>query len=152
MYISKGLNKAIPSIGLAALLAVSCAPNVQPEQAECSPGKESSACHPAETEPAPAAAIESPEPAITEETVVAEPVPEIEPEPVKDYANARDLQEALTRHCEGLSDAFIDGKAGPNTIKMLIKFQKAYDLVPDGIIGVQTTKALNSDVNGKCSA
>ncbi|WP_412098993.1 peptidoglycan-binding protein [Defluviimonas sp. D31] len=60
------------------------------------------------------------------------------------------LQIQLQRHCSGLSANFADGINGPATKRALIRFQRAYGLIPDGIFGPATAQALASSPNGRC--
>ena len=63
---------------------------------------------------------------------------------------ARALQTALAQHCQGLPSKFIDGQFGPTTTKVLKAFQAAYGLVPDGIYGPKTQRALDRPASGAC--
>lgn len=65
-------------------------------------------------------------------------------------ADVRQYQQKLMRHCTGLPHNFADGRRGPATKLALMRFQLAYDLVPDGIYGPKTANALNGQVNGRC--
>lgn len=60
------------------------------------------------------------------------------------------LQIQLKRHCSGLSSSFADGAYGPQTKQTLIRFQRAYGLVPDGLYGPATAQALARSPNGQC--
>ena len=64
--------------------------------------------------------------------------------------NVLKFQRQLMRHCEGLPNNFVDGKAGPATKRALRRFQLAYGLVPDGVYGPKTAEALRGKVNGRC--
>jgi peptidoglycan hydrolase-like protein with peptidoglycan-binding domain len=141
MFIKKSQGIVLPALCLAALTAYG-APNAQPKQPDCKADPQSKYCQTIKAEPA-----------VPQEPKVAEPVKEKDVfEPKADYNDTRDLQEALVRHCAGLDKSFIDGKAGPYTKNLLIRFQKSYNLIPDGVIGAETIKALNGPVNGKCQA
>ena len=60
------------------------------------------------------------------------------------------VQIQLQRHCRGLPEDFADGVWGPFTQQTLVRFQRAYGLVPDGVYGPATARALASSPNGRC--
>ena len=60
------------------------------------------------------------------------------------------IQIQLQRHCSGLPSNFADGQWGPLTQQTLIRFQRAYGLVPDGVFGPATATALATSPNGRC--
>ncbi|RYG92616.1 peptidoglycan-binding protein [Loktanella sp. IMCC34160] len=60
------------------------------------------------------------------------------------------IQIQLQRHCSGLPRNFADGKWGPLTQQTLVRFQRAYGLVPDGVYGPATAAALSTSPNGRC--
>lgn len=60
------------------------------------------------------------------------------------------VQIQLKRHCSGLPANFADGAYGPFTKQVLIRFQRAYGLTPDGIYGPATANALARSPNGQC--
>ncbi|TCS42997.1 peptidoglycan-binding domain-containing protein [Reinekea marinisedimentorum] len=143
MSIGKTAGQLLPALCLVAFTA-SCAQNPQPEQVaqpDCSIEIESEYCKAMKTDAA--------EPMIDKAEELAE---EASYELKKNYTNVKDLQQALTRHCSGLDKSFIDGQPGPHTQNMLIRFQQAYGLTADGIVGAETTEALNGLVSGKCEA
>ncbi|MBO6852277.1 MAG: peptidoglycan-binding protein [Marivivens sp.] len=59
-------------------------------------------------------------------------------------------QQRLVAHCSSLSSRFADGIIGPATIAAIQRFQRAYGLTPDGIVGTQTLRALMSQPTGAC--
>ena len=66
-----------------------------------------------------------------------------------DTSSVIKVQYLLAKHC-GLQPSFIDGAWGQQSQRILKRFQTAYDLSPDGIIGNKTIRALNGSVNGRC--
>lgn len=143
MSIGKTAGRLLPALCLVAFTA-SCAHNPGQEQIaepDCSIEIESEYCKAMNTDAA--------EPMMDKaEEVVEESSYELK----KNYTKVEDLQQALVRHCSGLDESFIDGQPGPNTQNMLMRFQQAYGLTADGIVGAQTTDALNGLVSGKCEA
>ena len=65
-------------------------------------------------------------------------------------ANTLSVQQALIRHCSNLPTGFADGRMGPTTIEAIRDFQRAYGLLPDGVIGPRTAAALQLTPNGRC--
>ena len=61
-----------------------------------------------------------------------------------------EMQQALIRHCQGLSEGFADGAFGPGTRAALKRFQESRGLTPDGVLGPQTAAALSSPPDGSC--
>jgi peptidoglycan hydrolase-like protein with peptidoglycan-binding domain len=60
--------------------------------------------------------------------------------------NAKAVQQAL--NAAGFGVGRVDGQMGPQTKRMLMAFQKSKGLKGDGIIGVQTLKLLNQQLEG----
>ena len=60
------------------------------------------------------------------------------------------VQIQLRRHCQGLPAGFADGVWGPQTQQAMVRFQRAYGLVPDGVYGPATASALARSPNGRC--
>jgi peptidoglycan hydrolase-like protein with peptidoglycan-binding domain len=79
---------------------------------------------------------------------VKKPTPR--PTPRYDYTTVRSKQYMLAIHCRSVGTSFVDGSWGPNSINVLKRFQKAYGLVPDGIIGPKTISAFKRPVSGRC--
>lgn len=61
-----------------------------------------------------------------------------------------DIQYWLVIHCKSLSPNFIDGDWGSRSTTALKRFQRAYGLKADGIIGPVTLAALQGRVTGRC--
>ena len=61
-----------------------------------------------------------------------------------------DVQRKLYYHCPYVGRGFVDGKWGPNSERVLRRFQAMYGLVPDGVIGSQTLAALNGKSINRC--
>lgn len=59
-------------------------------------------------------------------------------------------QRLLVRHCDSLAPSFADGVNGPATKAAVQRFQLAYGLSADGVVGPRTVQALNGPVSGAC--
>ena len=72
------------------------------------------------------------------------------PVPRYDIKTIIDVQYLLVTHCRSLQPSFIDGAWGRQSQAALKRFQSAYGLKADGIIGRRTITALNGPVTGRC--
>ena len=68
----------------------------------------------------------------------------------KSRATIVEIQTQLQQHCRGLPANFADGVWGSYTQSTLVRFQRAYGLVPDGIYGPASAQALAGRPNGRC--
>lgn len=73
-----------------------------------------------------------------------------QPSPSYDYQTIISVQYLLSVHCQSVDSSFVDGVWGPNSINILKRFQNAYGLNPDGLIGPKTLSALKRPVSGRC--
>ncbi|WP_404932335.1 peptidoglycan-binding domain-containing protein [Loktanella sp. D2R18] len=69
---------------------------------------------------------------------------------VKSRTSIIEIQTQLRQHCKGLPANFADGVWGNQTQNTLVRFQRAYGLVPDGIYGPASAQALAGSPNGRC--
>lgn len=60
------------------------------------------------------------------------------------------VQRRLVYHCSSIGTSFIDGKWGQNSERMLRRFQTAYGLKADGIVGANTMRRLKGVSNRRC--
>lgn len=60
------------------------------------------------------------------------------------------VQRRLVYHCSSIDTNFIDGKWGQKSERMLRKFQTAYGLKADGIVGAKTMRKLKGVSNRRC--